>query len=125
MARQPAQRSGPRARKGEMKKDVSKVMSASALCARIANDVGGVKPIVVKRMLKALQIMIAREVRNGGAFKVHALAIFKVRFKPATEARMKKMFGKEVQVKAKPAAVALKAFPTKSLKDAVMEARGV
>ena len=97
-------------------------MTMSALFARVAEDIG-VKPIVVSRMLKSLQKTIAHELLASGSIRVHALACFRMREKPPREAGLKRVFGKEILVEAKPGSIALRVSPTKALKDAVKQAQ--
>ena len=54
-----------------------------------------------------------------GVFRISALATFKVLHKKASPANVKQMFGRDVQVAAKPARSVVKATPVKQLSDAV------
>ena len=73
----------------------------------------------VKKVLDAIVATVAREVKKSGAFKIPKLAAIKMIKKRAREAGTRKMFGKDVQVLAKPATTAVKAYPSKQICDAI------
>merc|ERR1712176_823469 len=75
-----------------------------AQCAKILNELAGVA---------------ATEVKKTGVFAIPGLARLKLRTKPATKAGKRKVFGKVVIVKAKPARKIVKAYPVAALKQSI------
>ena len=73
----------------------------------------------VKKVLDAIIAAVAREVKKNSAFKIPRLAAIKMIRKRAREAGARKMFGKEVQVAARPATTAVKAYPSKQISAAI------
>ena len=73
----------------------------------------------VKKVLDAIIEAVAREVKKNSVFKIPKLAAIKMIRKRAREAGTRNMFGKDVQVLAKPATTAVKAYPSKQICDAI------
>ena len=73
----------------------------------------------VKMVLDAIIAAVARELKKSGVFKIPKLAAIKMIRKRAREAGIRKMFGKEVQVAARPATTTIKAYANKHLRDAI------
>ena len=91
-------------------------MKNAALYAEIATD-AKVKPVVVARVLKTLRDKIARDVLKTGRLCVPKLVTFRLRDIPSRESSVKKMFGKEVVIAAKPASKKLRVTPSKLIKN--------
>ncbi len=68
------------------------------------------EPKVVKAVFKALQDLACAEVKKTEKFKLPHLVMLKLKHKPATKAGKRIIFGKEQDVKAKPAKKVVKAF---------------
>ena len=60
-----------------------------------------------------------QEVKKTGVFTIPGLCKLKTRVKPATKAGNRKVFGKTVMVKAKPAGKVIKAFAVSALKKSI------
>ena len=71
----------------------------------------------VKLVLEAMVTVLARILREEGTCKIPKLAVFVAKKKEATEARTKKMFGKDLTVAARPARIELRARPVKELRN--------
>ena len=69
----------------------------------------------MKAVLKELLPTVYKELRKTGKFVIPRLARLKLKRKPATEARVKMMFGREVKVRTKPAKKVIKASPSRLL----------
>merc|ERR1712054_388431 len=98
-----------------MKAGGAKAMTKGALLKAIATE-HGLKTKACSGVLNSLVSVGAKEVKKNGVFTVPGLCRIKTRTKPATKACVKVMFGKETQVKAKPAKTVVKAFPVAALK---------
>ena len=83
-----------------------------AVAEELAQD-----PKDVKQVLEAMVAVLARTLRQEGTCKIPKMAVFVAKKKEATEARTKKMFGKELTVAARPARTELRARPAKELRD--------
>merc|ERR1719421_1214364 len=70
-------------------------------------------------VLDSLSELIAKEVKKSGKFILPGVCMIKTRYKPATKAGKRNIFGKEVKVKAKPAKTVVKCFPVAALKQSV------
>merc|ERR1712207_138552 len=92
------------------------VMSKGALAASIANACE-IKKGQAKSMLESFASIATAEVKKNAKFVIPGVAALKTRKKPATKAGKRKIFGKVVMVKAKPAKTVVKAFAAKALKD--------
>ena len=91
---------------------------ASDFFAAIAAETG-LNQKDVKNVLDAIIAAVAREVKKNNVFKIPKLAAIKMIRKRAREAGTRKMFGKEVQVLARPATTSIKAYASKQLRDAI------
>merc|ERR1719343_360253 len=67
-------------------------------------------------VLDTLSELIAKEVKKTGKFTLPGVCMIKTRYKPATKAGKRNIFGKEVKVKAKPAKTVVKCFAVAALK---------
>merc|ERR1711918_253919 len=67
-------------------------------------------------VLNSLVAVAAGEVKKAGVFTIPGVCRIKTRTKPATKACTRMIFGKETQVKAKPAKTVVKAYPVAALK---------
>ena len=101
--------------KKAMKAGGAKAMTKGALLKAIATE-HGLKTKSCSNVLNSLVSVGAKEVKKNGVFTVPGLCRIKTRTKPATKACVRVMFGKETQVKAKPAKTVVKAFPVAALK---------
>merc|ERR1719488_163063 len=95
-------------------KALSKGGIAEALAA--ASEV---KKSDCSKIVDALAEMGAKQVKSVGKFVMPGLVMIKTRRKAATKAGKKLMFGKEVQVAAKPAKMVVKAFCVGALKKSI------
>ena len=91
---------------------------AGNLFAAIAAETG-LDQKDVKSVIDAISKAIVRDVKKSGVFKIPKLAAIKMIRKRARDAGARKMFGKEVQVAARPATTTLKAYASKQLRDAI------
>merc|ERR1719436_791798 len=71
------------------------------------------------KVLASIADVATTEVKKTGVFYIPGLVRLKTKKKPATKAGKREIFGKVVMVKAKPAKTVVKAFPAKSIKDAL------
>merc|ERR1719203_1106612 len=84
-------------------------MSKSGIAAALATATE-LKPAVCKKLLETLAEVATKEVKGTGKFTIPGLCMLKTRKKPATKAGKKKVFGKVMMVKAKPAKTVVKAY---------------
>merc|ERR1719436_1594262 len=90
-------------------------MSKGAVALKLAEG-AELKKAKVVSVLDALAALGASETKKVGKFTIPGLCMIKTRVKPATKAGKKKIFGKVVMVKAKPAKTIVKAFCVSALK---------
>ena len=93
----------------------STVMTKGALVKALAEK-HELKTKVCSGLLQSFATIAATEVKKAGIFTIPGLCRIKTRVKPATKAGVRVMFGKETQVKAKPAKTVVKAFPAAAVK---------
>merc|ERR1712070_903896 len=93
-------------------------MTASGMHDAISTTTG-LKRKDVKGVFESLCEVATAEVKKAGKFVIPGITMLKLRNKPATKATTKMMFGQMQKIAAKPASKVVKAFPAKSLKDAV------
>merc|ERR1712050_377112 len=93
----------------------AKAMTKGALTKAIANE-NGLKQKACSQVISSFVALATKEVKKTGIFTVPGVCRIKTRSKPATKACVKMIFGKETQVKAKPAKTIVKAFPVAALK---------
>merc|ERR1711869_89892 len=98
-----------------MKAAGAKAMTKGALLKAIATE-HGLKAKACSNVLNSLVTVATGEVKKTGVFTIPGVCRIKTRTKPATKAGTKMMFGKETQVKARPAKTVVKAFPVAALK---------
>merc|ERR1712224_876746 len=103
------------AMKKSMKTGTKKVMTKSALAKALATEFE-LKQGVCSKVLDSLAAIASQEVKKNGVFTMPGLCKIKTRTEPATKAGVRMMFGKETEVKAKPAKTVVKAFPVAALK---------
>merc|ERR1712217_529021 len=96
----------------------AKAMTKGALAAALAEEYS-LKSSVCSQILDSIAAMAAKEVKSAGKFVIPGVCQIKTRTKPATKAGKKMIFGKEVQVKAKPAKTIVKAYPVAALKRSI------
>jgi len=92
-----------------------KAMTKGTLMKAIATE-HGLKPKACSDLIKSFVAIATDEVRKTGEFTIPGICRIKTRTKPATKAGVKLMFGKETEVKAKPAKKIVKAYPVAALK---------
>merc|ERR1712170_135662 len=92
-----------------------KSMTKGALLKAIATE-HGLKTKACSNVLNSLVAVAAGEVKKAGVFTIPGVCRIKTRTKPATKACTRMIFGKETQVKAKPAKTVVKAYPVAALK---------
>ncbi len=83
----------------------------------------GLNQTDVKKVLDAIIAAVARELKKSGVSKIPRLVAIKMIRKRAREAGARKLFGKEVQVAARPATTTVKAYASKQLRDAIQSIR--
>merc|ERR1711975_17827 len=93
----------------------AKAMTKGAILKAIATE-HGLKTKACSNVLNSLVTVATSEVKKTGVFTIPGVARIKTRTKPATKACTRMMFGKETQVKARPAKTVVKAFPVAALK---------
>merc|ERR1712032_1318275 len=101
-----------------MKASAGGKLTKTALAATLGEHIG-VKAKVANQMLGEVVNIATAEVKKNGIFTLPGLCRIKTRVKPATKAGKKRMFGKEVVVKAKPAKTVVKAFAVSALKRSI------
>ena len=95
-------------------KTAVKAMSKARIAEAIAKECE-VKKHVAGKMLDTLSNVATAEMKKTGQFSLPGFASVKVRTKPGTKAGSREVFGKVVDVKAKPARRIVKAFPSRRL----------
>ena len=93
--------------------------SAAAFHADVASATG-LKVKDVKRVFVEGTSLIVREIKQNGSFKVPNFVVLKTIKKKAREGGKRKCFGKECEVAALPASIALKVCAIKQLSDVVL-----
>ena len=104
--------------KAKVMKAGGKAMTKGALVKMIAEK-HEMKTKVCNGILASLATLATAEVKKAGIFTIPGLCRIKTRVKPATKAGMRNIFGKDVQVKAKPAKTVVKAFAVAALKSQI------
>merc|ERR1719432_194399 len=91
---------------------------SSASPAKMAPMKAAKKPMTKTEIAKA--IAEEHELKNStGKVTIPGICMIKTRFKPATKATQREIFGKMQTVKARPARTVVKAFPVAALKKSV------
>ena len=93
-------------------------MPPCTLHARIAKD-ENLTAAQVAQVILSLNNIIVSDLKATGSARIPMLVTFKSRVLPARPATTKKMFGKEVAVRAKEASKIVTAYPTRALRTAV------
>merc|ERR1711912_179160 len=101
--------------KSKSMKAGAKAMSKGAVTKAIATA-RELKQKQCSAVINSLVAIGTNEVKKTGIFTIPGLCRIKTRTKPATEACVKMIFGKETKVKAKPAKTIVKAYPVAALK---------
>merc|ERR1712232_584862 len=102
-----------------MKASASTRMTAGGVYDAISTTTG-LKKKDVKSVVVSIGEIATAEVQKNGKFVVPGIASLKLKSRPARTATTRMMFGQMQKVAAKPASKVVKAFATKSLKDACM-----
>ena len=107
-----------------MKAMKTEAMKAAKLMpkAAIANALAAAcekKKSEMTKILDALAELASKEIKSIGKFMIPGVCMIKTRNKPATKATKRMAFGKEIQVKAKPARTVVKALAVAAIKQAV------
>ena len=107
-----------------MKAMKTEAMKAAKLMpkAAIANALAAAcekKKSEMTKILDALAELASKEIKSTGKFMIPGVCIIKTRNKPAVKATKRMAFGKEIQVKAKPARTVVKAFAVAAIKQGV------
>merc|ERR1712039_242915 len=68
------------------------------------------------KIMTSLAEIVSKEVKSTGKITIPGIVMIKTRFKPATKATQREIFGKMQTVKARPARTVVKAFPVAALK---------
>merc|ERR1712032_92385 len=95
-----------------------KPMTKSDIAKAIAAETE-LKNSTASKIMNSLAEIITKEVKSTGKITIPGVVMIKTRFKPATKACKKEIFGKLQTVKAKPARTVVKAFPVAALKKSV------
>merc|ERR1711915_599947 len=77
-------------------------MSKTGIAAALAEKTEQ-KPAAAKKFMDILTEVATKEVKKAGKFTIPGLCMLKTKTKPATKAGKREIFGKVVEVKAKPA----------------------
>merc|ERR1712061_104800 len=101
-----------------MKAMNAKAMTKGAIAEALATECE-LKKSVCSKMINSLAEVATKEVKSTGVFTLPGLCKIKTRMKPATKAGVRSIFGKEVQIKAKPAKTIVKAFPVAALRKSI------
>merc|ERR1712139_77396 len=107
---------------GTPMKKAMKAAGKSITKTEIAKTIAGefeLKSSVASKIIDSLAATAAKEVKASGKFTFPGFCMVKTRTKPATKAGQREIFGKMVQVKAKPARTVVKAFPVAALKRSI------
>merc|ERR1719333_1966612 len=96
----------------------AKALSKGAVAAALSEKCE-MKKSEASNVLNVLTELVTAEVSKTGKFVLPGVCMIKTRFKPATKASKKMMFGNEVIVKAKPARTIVKCFPAAALKQSI------
>ena len=99
-------------------KAAAKAMTKRAFLKAIADE-HGLKVKECSQVFNSLVDVATKEVKKIGLFTVPGLCSIKTRTKPATKAGVRKLFGKEVKVSAKPAKTIVKVYPVHALKNKI------
>ena len=104
-----------------MKAMKTEAMKAAKLMpkAAIANALAAAckkKKSEMTKILDALAELASKEIKSTGKFMIPGVCIIKTRNKPAVKATKRMAFGKEIQVKAKPARTVVKAYLVAAIK---------
>merc|ERR1712013_247392 len=99
-------------------KAAKKPMTKSEFAKAIAEE-HELKTSTAGKIMNSLAEIVSKEVKLAGKVTIPGVAMIKTRFKPATKAYEKEIFGKMQTVKAKPASTIVKAFPAAALKKSV------
>ena len=86
--------------------------TAAKLIADLSSD-SEVNHKDVQKIIEALVQTVAKGLKKNGAFKIPLLANFRIVKKKASPACIRKVFGKEMEVTAKPVSTTIKIRPTK------------
>merc|ERR1739845_325679 len=108
----------PKAMKATKTSTSKKAMTKGALVKAIAGEFE-IKAKQASQVINSLTSIATKEMGTVGQFTFPGLCRIKSRVKPATKATEKKMFGKTVLVKARPARTIVKAFPVAALKKSI------
>ena len=95
-----------------------KPMTKSDIAKAIAAETE-LKNSTASKIINSLAELITKEVKSTGKITIPGVVMIKTRFKPATKAYKKEIFGKLQTVKARPARTVVKAFPVSALKKSV------
>ena len=101
-----------------MKAKAGKALTKGAIAKTIADEFE-LKQSVAGQIIASLSDLAGKEVKKTGKFIFPGFVMVKTRFKPATKACKKEIFGVMQQVKAKPARTIVKAFPVAALKKSI------
>merc|ERR1719222_1599491 len=99
-------------------KTAKKPMTKTEIAKAIAEE-HELKASTAGKIMNSLAEIVSKEVKLAGKVTIPGVAMIKTRFKPATKAYEKEIFGKMQTVKAKPARTIVKAFPVAALKKSV------
>ena len=114
----------PKTSKAEAKQIRSRSATTKAKAKEIYTDIATnacVSVSQVKEVFDAVRQVLLRELRAKGACMLPNLVLFRLSRKPAADAKVKNMFGKEVHIPAKPARTQVKAYVLKHMLDAMVE----
>merc|ERR1711920_1157255 len=99
-------------------KTAKKPMTKTEFAKAIAEE-HELKASTAGKIMNTLAEIISKEVKSTGKVTIPGVVMIKTRFKPATKATQREIFGKMQTVKARPARTVVKAFPVAALKKSV------
>merc|ERR1719432_343680 len=99
-------------------KAAKKPMTKTEIAKAIAEE-HELKASTAGKIMNSLAEIVSKEVKSTGKFTIPGVVMIKTRFKPATKATQREIFGEMRTVKARPARTVVKAFPVAALKKSV------
>merc|ERR1711920_1157089 len=107
-----------KAMKAPAMRKAGKPLSKGGIAQAIAEECG-IKSSVAGKIIASLATIATKEVQKNGIFTFPGLCRVKTRFKPATKACKREIFGEMRTVKARPARTIVKAFPVAAIKQCI------
>merc|ERR1712203_373447 len=99
-------------------KAAKKPMTKTEIAKAIAEE-HELKNSTAGKIMNSLAEIVSKEAKSTGKVTIPGIVMIKTRFKPATKATQREIFGEMQTVKARPARTVVKAFPVAALKKSV------